>query len=111
MIISHSDQDFQTAKGVVEAMLTAPIFCSEGEVQTLTGYTVKEYRALSDKLRGARSLGGLSRDEYLMIHQGANTLAGGLAPVPELYEKLIGAAYDERMQELIAQLNPMIDRA
>jgi hypothetical protein len=89
-------------------MLTAPIFLSEGEVQTLTGYDIEEYQALHEKLTKPETAVGLTRDELLMIHQGANTLLA-FPPMEDMYTRLIGEDFNEKLNHLMASLEFRIE--
>lgn len=105
MTISLSDSDLELSQSVVETLLAANIFVSEGEVQTLTGYELQEYKALSKSMAAATSLEQLPPAQLTMIHQAANTLLGVPHNEEALYRANLGSNYDHRLAMLIKAID------
>ncbi len=93
---------------LIELMLVAPVFLSDGEIETLTGYSKDEYVALAEFLRDDIDIETLSRDHLIMINQATNTM--GSLPIggEDLYIKYLGKGYKSVFQEIFAETSSRI---
>jgi hypothetical protein len=90
----------RSAAQVVSLFVSAPIFLSEGEVETLTGYSLEEYRQLVEEMKGLDEVSALDRQQMIMIEQAAETLRSIPNRGREIYSEALGPDYESIIGEV-----------
>ena len=99
-MISNKD-----AISAIDIMLTEPIFISEGEIQTITGYYREDFEDTLQKLRENASL--MPKD-YFLIRQALATF-GAFHISPERMRKCFGVEYNDKTHELMKKIDDQLD--
>jgi len=96
--------DRSNARNALHTMLTEPIFISEHEIETITGYDWEDFEAVVDKIDKGFELG---RNDYFLIRQALHVLLGfRISPdiLTERFGEHPGDAIEKMMNAIDAQL-------
>lgn len=93
------------AISAIDIMLTEPIFISEGEIQTITGYYREDFE---ETLRKLRENASLMPKDYFLIRQALATF-GAFRISPEIMKKCFGEEYDNQTNKLMKKIDDQLE--
>lgn len=97
--------DISIIKLVVSQLISAPIFFSDEEVETMTGYSLDEYRQLSWHISAFNDISELRLRDAAMIEQASETLRSVPNYGREIYENIFGPDYESILGEVSEAMN------
>jgi len=92
--------DKEDAINAIKIMLTQPIFISEGEIQTITGYYAEDFEESLQDLRDGKEL---RRKDYILIWQ-ALAVFGAFSVDREVMTDAFGEDYDAAIDTMMRKI-------
>src|SRR5688500_15873060 len=95
-------------KSLINLVLTALVFHSEGEIQTLSGYSADKYRKLLKDIENFETVDQITIDQAKMFVEAASMLNSLNRGRLGYYAYALGENYGEVFEEVKREVYPII---